>query len=145
MIGVMKETESPAPSDAPKYSIGELARLGEVSRRTVRYYVQRGLLPAPAGTGRGSRYSQRHLNTLIRIRELQQAGVPLADISRRLLRRSNAAIDCTRPTALPESTWTRIVLADGVELHLEGRGISPEQRRALSHAISEIVVEGGKP
>ena len=30
-----------------RYDIDELADLGGVSRRTVRYYVQEGLLPAP--------------------------------------------------------------------------------------------------
>ena len=36
-----------------RYNIDELADLGGVSRRTVRYYVQEGLLPAPLGVGRG--------------------------------------------------------------------------------------------
>jgi len=36
-----------------RYSVGELADLGGVSRRTVRYYVQEGLLPTPLGVGRG--------------------------------------------------------------------------------------------
>ena len=58
------------------YSIGELAALGGVSRRTVRYYVQRGLLQAPTGLGRGRHYTQRHLDTLIRIRKLQESVLP---------------------------------------------------------------------
>ena len=33
------------------YAIGELADLGGISRRTVRYYVQEGLLPPPRGLG----------------------------------------------------------------------------------------------
>jgi hypothetical protein len=32
-------------SQEPRYGIDELAERGGVSRRTVRYYVQRGLLP----------------------------------------------------------------------------------------------------
>jgi len=32
-----------------RFSVGELAELGGVSRRTVRYYVQEGLIPAPLG------------------------------------------------------------------------------------------------
>ena len=53
---------------------GALMReLGGVSRRTVRYYIQRGLLAAPTGVGRGRHYTQGHLDTLIRIRELQES------------------------------------------------------------------------
>src|SRR5207244_8364421 len=62
------------------YGIAELAERGGVTRRTVRYYVQRGLLPTPLGTGRGPHYTQAHLERLIHIRQLQETGVPLAEI-----------------------------------------------------------------
>ena len=65
-----------------KYGISELATLGEVSRRTVRYYVQRGLIPAPTGTGRGKHYTPEHLERLIRVRTWQEEGVSLAEIER---------------------------------------------------------------
>ena len=66
------------------YRIKELAELGGVTRRTVRYYVQRGLLPTPLGTGRGPHYTPTHLERLIQIRQLQETGVPLAEIAARL-------------------------------------------------------------
>ena len=66
------------------YGIKELAELGGVTRRTVRYYVQRGLLPTPLGTGRGPHYTPAHLERLIQIRQLQETGVPLAEIAARL-------------------------------------------------------------
>ena len=66
------------------YGIKELAELGGVTRRTVRYYVQRGLLPTPLGTGRGPHYTPAHLERLIHIRQLQESGVPLAEIAARL-------------------------------------------------------------
>ena len=65
------------------YGIKELAELGGVTRRTVRYYVQRGLLPTPLGTGRGPHYTLAHLERLIHIRQMQEAGVPLAEIAAR--------------------------------------------------------------
>ena len=52
-----------------EYGILELAELGGVSRRTVRYYVQEGLLPAPLGVGRGRHYGPAHLEQLITIEE----------------------------------------------------------------------------
>ena len=63
------------------YGIKELAELGGVTRRTVRYYVQRGLLPTPLGTGRGPHYTLAHLERLIHIRQMQETGVPLAEIA----------------------------------------------------------------
>src|SRR4029450_12323962 len=44
------------------YAIGELADLGGISRRTIRYYVQEGLLPPPLGLGRGNHYGREQLD-----------------------------------------------------------------------------------
>src|SRR5437870_11491623 len=99
------------------YGIEELAELGGVTRRTVRYYVQRGLLPTPLGTGRGPHYTPAHLERLIHIRKLQETGVPLAEIAARLDGVLQTPVSV--PMAPPErSTWRRFVLADGVELHV---------------------------
>ena len=109
------------------YRIEELAELGGVTRRTVRYYVQRGLLPTPLGTGRGPHYTQAHLQRLIHIRQLQEAGVPLAEVAARLdgVPQTPAGV----PELLPErSTWMRFVLVDGVELHVRA-GAATSSRR----------------
>ena len=50
--------------DDERYGIDEIAHLGGVSRRTVRYYVQQGLIPAPLGVGRGKHYGPEHLARL---------------------------------------------------------------------------------
>lgn len=68
-------------ADTERLHIDELASLGGVSRRTVRFYVQRGLLPGPEGAGRGAGYTPAHLERLVRIRDLQAAGVPLTAIA----------------------------------------------------------------
>lgn len=65
---------------ARSYSIGDLAAAGGVSRRTVRFYVQRGLLQPPLGLGRGARYSEAHLARLREIRAGHEHGVPLQDL-----------------------------------------------------------------
>ena len=67
-------------SHSRKYSINELAQHANVSRRTVRYYVQRGLLAPPNGKGRGSYYTATHLKHLLYIRDQQLKGVSLEHI-----------------------------------------------------------------
>jgi DNA-binding transcriptional MerR regulator len=118
------------------YGVEDLAERAGVSRRTVRYYVQRGLLPAPRGFGRGKHYTEGHLATLVRIRELQEAGVALTDIARRL--EGKEAARASEPT-LAQSTWSRALLATGVELHLQGRRLSEEQIRALAVVIKKTI------
>src|SRR5262249_27518770 len=59
----------------------ELARRAGVSPRTVRYYIQRGLLPAPDFKGPDTAYGERHLLGLRIIRKLQVAYWPLDAIA----------------------------------------------------------------
>jgi DNA-binding transcriptional MerR regulator len=103
------------------FGIKELADLGGVSRRTVRYYVQRGLLPTPTGTGRGSHYTQEHLDRLVQIRTWQEDGVTLAEIERRVGLQPEATPEMPPPVAAVPGgeDWTRITLHPGVELHVQ--------------------------
>ena len=103
-----------------RYAVGELADLGGVSRRTVRYYVQEGLIPAPLGVGRGDHYGREHLDRLLQVKALQEAGRSLDEI-RQLLDGGAAAM--ARPAVavarpLPREVWRRVTVAPGVELHV---------------------------
>ena len=66
------------------YKLGELAQAAGTSPRTVRYYVQRGLLPPPAFRGKDSAYAREHLLRLRAIRRLQEAYLPLDAIAAEL-------------------------------------------------------------
>jgi DNA-binding transcriptional MerR regulator len=102
-----------------RYNIDELADLGGVSRRTVRYYVQEGLLPAPLGVGRGRHYGQAHLDRLLEVKAQQEAGLSLDEIRSRPAPRPGGRTPAPRPPQpLPRSTWRRLELAPGVELHV---------------------------
>jgi DNA-binding transcriptional MerR regulator len=68
------------------YSLGDLARLADVTPRTVRYYVAQGLLPSPEAAGPATRYTEGHLARLRLIRRLQRDHLPLAEIRARLER-----------------------------------------------------------
>jgi len=107
--------------DQGRFGIDELADLGGVSRRTVRYYVQEGLLPAPLGVGRGRHYDQAHLDRLLGVKALQESGRSLDEI-RALLqapaRRAAAVAAIPSPPPIPRSAWRRLELAPGVELHV---------------------------
>ena len=68
------------------YSLSDLARLADVTPRTVRYYVALGLLPSPEAAGPATRYGEGHLARLRLIRRLQRDHLPLAEIRNRLER-----------------------------------------------------------
>ncbi len=136
------------------YSIGDLAELGGVNRRTVRYYVQRGLLPPPLGMGRGKHYTKSHLEQLIRVRECQRAGMSLDAIGQFLNNLKEEGEEPLRisvphigpppspekwspPAFFPRTVWTRIRLGDGVELHLRQPPFSLDPSKL--HRIREAV------
>lgn len=66
------------------YDLAELSDRAAVTPRTVRYYIQQGLLRAPGVTGPGVKYGEGHLNRLRLIRRMQREHLPLAEIRRRL-------------------------------------------------------------
>jgi len=146
-------------------SIAELAERAAVSRRTVRYYIELGLVPAPLGRGRGEHYDGRHLAAVLRVKTLQQEGLSLDEIRERRSQRDRrgrprdgaerrAAADRRAgddrrgaagrgPWAPPPGTaaWVRQQVAPGVELHLQGaRPLSEAQLSALARFLNELVI-----
>lgn len=62
----------------------ELSERAGVTVRTVRYYVQQGLLPSPVAAGPATRYGHGHLDRLRLIRKWQDEYLPLAVIRQRI-------------------------------------------------------------
>src|SRR5437588_9187384 len=60
-------------------TISELADEAGVTPRTIRYYVEQGLLPEPE-RGRPAEYTEQHLRRLDLIRRLKEQYLPLEEI-----------------------------------------------------------------
>jgi len=65
--------------DGTELTIEELAARAGVSVRTVRYYINQGLLSGPGARGRNASYTVEHLARLQLIRRLAEQHVPLAE------------------------------------------------------------------
>jgi DNA-binding transcriptional MerR regulator len=126
-----------------RYSIEELCRLLDMSRRTVRYYVQEGLIAAPNGQKRGAWYDDGHLRQLQQIKEWQAAGFSL-DRIKELMEANASPTDsllALQPKRGEVAVWSRIHIAAGVELNInpERAGLSPEQTRQLYREIGVMI------
>jgi len=66
------------------YQINELAKKAGVSVRTIRFYIDEGLLPAPSTRGRYTVYSDDYLERIQLIRLLKNRFLPLKQIRSRL-------------------------------------------------------------
>ena len=153
-----------------EFLIGELAQKTNVSVRTIRYYINQGLLTAPDSRGRYTVYDSDYVERILLIKRLKDAFLPIKEIrvmletqtrteieeflrmfkmqrtqnndalsyinnllghsisepSRSQIRPKTLLKESRNPPQLAmhippqrESSWKRIVLAPGVELHIE--------------------------
>ena len=61
-------------------TIDELSQVSGLSKRTIRYYVNSGLLDRPTGETKNARYDASHLEQIRNVKALQEQGYTLARI-----------------------------------------------------------------
>lgn len=122
---------------ARQLSIDELGVLAGLPRRTVRYYIQRGLVDRPVGETRGAYYTERHLEQLLTVRRWTEAGLSLERIA--ALREGEEGALPPAPPRRPGSVEVKshTLVAEGIELVVdpERAGLSPEAARALFEQV----------
>jgi DNA-binding transcriptional MerR regulator len=129
---------SPPSGDSPSqsFSLDALCALTDLSKRTVRYYVQLGLVSRPEGETRAAKYSPQHLEQLLLIKKWTAAGVSL-DRIRELLQGAPAPVPDRgrRPGSL--EVCSHLHVAEGIELVIEPTraGLSPEQLRSFVRSV----------
>lgn len=82
-------------------SLIEVCEQADVTPRTVRYYIQQGLLAPPYGAGQGAFYAERHVERLRVIKALQRVHLPLAEIRTRLQSLTPAEVQALLPEPDP--------------------------------------------
>jgi DNA-binding transcriptional MerR regulator len=124
------------PADPREFSIDELCTLTDLPKRTVRYYIQIGLVDRPEGETRGARYHQRHLEQLLSIRHWTQAGLSLERIRSLLSGAATPPLE-TRERIGTVEVWSHFVVDEGVEVKLNPAlaRLSPEQTKQFFAAV----------
>ena len=124
------------------FSLDELCTLTDLPKRTVRYYMQMGLVDRPIGETRAAHYLTAHLDQLLKVKQLSDAGISLERIA-----------DIQNGEELPISAKPRkpgdiqvkshVHIAPGIELQIspEEADMSPEQIRALVKAVMKTIQE----
>lgn len=126
-------------TDVPAYTLSELCVLVSLPARTVRYYVQIGLVDRPEGETRAARYGARHLEQLIFIRKWTDAGISLERI-RELLGSGDVAVPLRPVVAGTVEVRSHITVAEGIEVVVDaGRArMDPDQIRRFISAVMAI-------
>ena len=125
------------------YTIDMLAEESGLNRRTVRYYIHRGLLPPPFGKKRGSYYTDLHLNRLLTINKLADQGVPLLKIA--------ATLECKNPEEdedagidlIATTTRREAELFEGIRISYLPNLLTRSELDQLSKTVNELMRDKG--
>jgi DNA-binding transcriptional MerR regulator len=120
------------------FTLDELCTLTDLTKRTVRYYMQMGLVERPVGETRAAHYTSRHLDQLLRVKQLTEAGVSLERI-REVMAGSDTPVPTRQRRPGSIEVRSHLFVAPGLEIQIspEEAGMTPEQVRAFVREVMQ--------
>ncbi|MEZ9833016.1 helix-turn-helix domain-containing protein [Vibrio breoganii] len=119
-----------------EYTMQQLSELTELPVRTLRFYIQKGLLERPIGQRKAARYSDDHVAQCLKIKKWTAAGLSLDKVAQALV---EPPVELpTPPKQVGEvSMKTCIHLAEGIELTIDTEiaKLSASDIRSLANTI----------
>mgnify|MGYP006092772557 CR=1 FL=1 len=126
------------------YSLQEISKLADLPARTIRYYIQKGLVDKPDGARKTASYGQLHLEQLMTVKRLSDSGLSLAAIAKVMAGKQPHQLNENDAPLLGEvRVKSHIHITCGVELSFDPRlcDLSQTQLRALTQVISDTFVQ----
>ena len=117
-------------NDEIHYTLDELSSLTGVSKRTIRFYMQSGLVPKP----------EAHLNRLLEIQKWQKAGISLKRIAELLCVRDEPQVPEREIRPGDITVKSHILLHPGVELVVDPvtSGLTAEEVTELTRHVLQF-------
>lgn len=123
-----------------EYTMDALSEIVDLPVRTIRFYIQKGLVDRPVGARKTARYLHTHVEQCLKVKRWSEEGLSLDRIAQAML---------APPKELPPapkkvgalSVTSRIHLAEGIELAVDHdlSVLSQTQVRELAEAVLPIV------
>jgi DNA-binding transcriptional MerR regulator len=128
------------------FSIDQICALADVPVRTLRFYIQKGLVDRPEGERRTAHYTARHLEQLLTIKKWIGAGLSLDRISE-LQAGSTVELPPLRRRPGDLRVRSHLYLNEGLEIVLDPElaELSPEQVRAFANGVMALYAQIKKP
>ncbi len=117
------------------FTLDQLSALTDLPLRTIRYYIQLGLVDRHEGDRKHARYTQKHLDQVLQVRAMADQGTPLERIKQLM---HGIATPPPLPKAAGDiSVISKVFIAPGVEVHIEPQmaGLSPEKLRQFVRSV----------
>ncbi len=96
-----------------EYKVSELADKAGVTKRTIHYYISKGLLLPPEGSGVNSLYNDEHLQRILLIKKLQAEYMPLNKIREYILENPTEKVQ-----KKAKEIKSKIVKEEGQEIYI---------------------------
>lgn len=117
-----------------EYKVSELAEKAGVTKRTIHYYISKGLLLPPDGNGVNSLYNDKHLERLLLIKKLQSEYMPLNKIREYILEDHNEKqLDLTTTKDPEKEIYIKENICNIFEIHY-----SQENAEKYKHIIENV-------
>ena len=117
-----------------EYKVSELADKAGVTKRTIHYYISKGLLLPPDGNGVNSTYNEKHLERILLIKKLQSEYMPLNKIREYVLENPEKQVDKEDIKTNEESEiYIRENICNIFEMHY-----SQENSKKYKHIIENV-------
>ena len=122
------------------FSLDELCQLADYPKRTVRYYIQLGLVSRPVGEARAARYTGEHLNQLRRIKQLTISGVSLRRVAE-ILAGAELSVPLIQRRPGDVEIRNHVHVAPGLEFQIipSLALLTPEQMRRFIKGVIKLV------
>ena len=124
------------------YKVSELAEKAGVTKRTIHYYISKGLLMPPEGSGVSSIYNDEHLERILLIKKLQSEYLPLNKIRDHILNNPNEKVtsieqkvekEHVKPKEKGQEFYIRENICNVFEMHY-----TEENAKKYKHIIENV-------
>lgn len=95
-----------------EYKVSELAEKAGVTKRTIHYYISKGLLLPPIGSGVNSVYNDDHLERILLIKKMQAEFMPLNKIREYILENPKEKVT-------PKQVKAKVTKAPNQEIYIK--------------------------
>lgn len=120
-----------------KYTIEELGELTGYTRRTIRYYVQEGLIGPPDGRGRGGYYNDSHIQKLLQIKSFREKGIGITAMV------SLMEKETIKPVLPSREVMIRYEIVPGIEVNISREMEIKEPKKVLEIIrIAKSIMKG---
>jgi DNA-binding transcriptional MerR regulator len=119
------------------YGLQDISTLTGLPIRTIRYYIQKNLVDKPQGARKTATYGQQHLEQLMTVKRLSDAGLSLAAIAKVM---NGSQVANVNPSDLQPGqirAVSQVHISPGVELSIDPLqcSLNTEQLRELTQQI----------